>query len=326
MQSQPKHDDGTDRRWDDQGWFDAAVGTAILVGFGVIAALIYVFSASTDGAMVARAQTVSPFGVAAFALVTFLTVVWRGLLNTEQVKQQTRQNDAKDEENLAKLLIDGTKLLGEAEEAHVLAGIAALQIVATAPQEGLAPHAMDILADKLERTFGNEPSKVVDACIHALEKGSEKGRVAEREITLNCAGRQSIWTPAINGIRIVNFEEAHFLGDNFAQFRNLRSIRFRNCRFFWCEINEPMVNTSKCAFQGSKIKQFDQGMIANNVFEACDFSDAIPVGQLTAQVVVPKLSNMDGTYIAGHPPGTITGVIWSEVLKEVVVGTTPPDE
>jgi ABC-type nickel/cobalt efflux system permease component RcnA len=140
-------------------WLGLAIALVFITVILFSISAFWVLTASNSEDMVRRAQTFTPFGAVLFGMVTFCTVAWRGLvtarqadLQAKQIEQQIRQNDAKDEENLAKLLMDGTKLVSdkEATEAQILAGVAALEAVVTAPNDRFARQAMDVVVEPIK--------------------------------------------------------------------------------------------------------------------------------------------------------------------------------
>lgn len=137
--------------WPEETWLALAISAALILLILVVLGAIWMFQAFPDvEAMGARSRVLTPIGAAGLAVVTFCTVVWRGLVTTRQANEQIRTNNQKDEEILAKLLLDGTNCLHEEKEMRKLAGIAALSAVVKSPNERYAVPAMNILAQFID--------------------------------------------------------------------------------------------------------------------------------------------------------------------------------
>jgi len=97
-------------------------------------------------------------------------------LQTMQVEQQTRANDASDEANIARLLQEGAKLLGDKDkEPQILGGVVTLEILVTARNKFSVP-AMNLLLDFVERSHQNEKLKSpVLSARQVLARGAKSG-------------------------------------------------------------------------------------------------------------------------------------------------------
>jgi hypothetical protein len=316
-------------------WFALALAAFIIAIVIFSAVAIWVFAA--EGAMNVRAQAFAPFGVAIGAIVTFFTIAWRGVLNTTQLTYQAaqlehqanqlaqtrRQNDSKDEENLAKLLMDGTKLLGDDKESHVLAGVAALQAVVTSARPTFAPHAMDILADLLEATHADiAKRKVFNAAKDAINSGAAKGHRAQRSLRVDFSALDAFYGVAINGVNFIRYVGATFYSDQFDIFEDVTRVRFENCTFEECKLPEDMLLSRNCAFEGCTIAKFSSNMVSRNSFSACDFSGAqysgSPPNGKKARDGTHSLSKLkaDGNYFRAENPIKCRGSVdWSLFLE-----------
>ncbi|ULJ73619.1 pentapeptide repeat-containing protein [Rhizobium gallicum] len=300
-------------------WFNCAVGLAIAVALAVIAAAVYVFQGTSDAQVVARAQALSPFGVAAFALITFMTVVWRGILNTEQLHEQTRQNNAKDDENLAKLLIDGTKLVGEANDHHVMAGIAALQAVVTSPRGTFAVPGMDILADKIKSTDITMQWSTYKAAVRALNGGAAMGYKASNALTLTSSETpegESLWL-AINGLPMVSFIGGYFSPPEYSAISREAECRFSKTTFENCKIDQIEGRRfMHCVFRSCQIRAATWGMLASGQSTGCDFSGLrVSSSEAKWERVVIKVRNRGNWYYADDPPQEVIGLDWSQICE-----------
>lgn len=267
-------------------WFSLAVSAAMITFIVCCIAALWVFGESDPKEMVAKAQAFTPFAAAMLAVVTFCTVAWRGVLNAQQLehqaaqlRQQIRQNDANDDANLAKLLQEGAKLLAEKEKLpQVIAGISTLEILIKEPNGKYAVEAMDLLADLLLETYGEERlNRINRSAIRGLREGADRGlesRVDGRFIRPRATEDQKGYWTAINGLGSLRFKGGALRAKTFEQMRSdithledvlieravidLRFPVFSGCQFFDCTIAEV-------GYSG----------LRNNHFERCDFSDLV---------------------------------------------------
>jgi hypothetical protein len=301
-------------------WFGCAVGTAIVLAIAVAGAAVYVFSGATDQQVVARAQALSPFGVAAFALTTFLTVVWRGILSTEQLNEQTRQNNAKDDENLAKLLIDGTKLIGEPNDINVIAGIAALQAVVTSPRGSFAVPAMDLLADKIFSTDINVQWKIYSASVRALNAGATTGYRSSNNLSLissDSPESESIWL-GLRGVPQVSFTGGYFIGKEFGVLDPDTQYRFNKTTFDGCEINQmERRRFMHCVFRTCRIRVASYGLINSGALENCDLSGLRLVSPLSNKGIniARKIAKGRNWYYSDDPPDPYGTIEWEKLCE-----------
>jgi len=306
-------------------WFALAIASFIItVAIGMLFAH-WVFDTASDRQMVQRAQAFTPFGAALLAIVTFCTIAWRGVLNTaqlqqaaEQLNQTRRQNDAKDDENLAKLLMDGTKLIGEDKETHVLAGVAALSAVISSPKGTFAPQAMDILGGLVKATY-NLPEKrdLFDAAKAALDLGVELKRYGTRDLTIDVSDLPDKNGVAINGLRSIRYVGARFKRWQFDQFKKFTAVRFSSCRFTGIEDVKIDMRQTNCTFDRCSIKSFTELTVSYNEFEDCNFSGAVlrrPPRANSRRVPFAKLSGKGNYFRNGDPPQSTENIDWSQWL------------
>lgn len=309
-------------------WFALAIASFIItMTLGCFFAL-WVFRSGSPSLMVQRAQAFTPFGAALLAIVTFCTVAWRGVLNTtqlqhtaDQLAQSRRQNDAKDEEMLAKLLMDGTKLLGDPSEAHVLAGVAALQAVVTSPRGSFAPHAMDILADLVGATY-NVPEKynVYSAARNALERGAELDRMAARNITIDLTNADDKYADVINGVRLITYVGATVDEFQLSRFRNTKKVRLQKCLVEEVEVRHNAFRFEECKFDNCAILSMTVRFVSQNEFDSCDFSGARIAGPLqlsrggSSPDPLTKLKKNGNYYFSDAPPVHRREIDWSKYL------------
>ena len=300
-------------------WFANALASMIVTVIAGAFAAVWVFSADMPTLMVQRAQAFTPFGAALLAIVTFCTVAWRGVLNTEQLErqadqlqQQIRQNDAKDEENLAKLLLDGTKLMGAEEEAHVLAGIAVLQAVATAQNGRFATEAMNILLGAGgDYCTDNEKKVLYEACAAALAGAVSMNRFGTRELVLTAPSDGFSW-PDIHGAQRVSLSGGRISGFTSKSLpekllKNNKNVSIKRVKISFAKIKKE-INFSECEFERCTIEAFNPYFIRNNIFKKCDFSNAKDWGEFFLSDVYDEeeiRKNIGGKgnyYVVESPP------------------------
>ncbi|MGO7870582.1 hypothetical protein AB9F42_33655 [Rhizobium leguminosarum] len=297
-------------------WFALAIAAfliALIIFTGVAS---WIFTGDPEQIQ-PRAQAFTPFGGALIAVVTFFTIAWRGVLNTrqleyqaaqikhqvEQLTQTKRQNDAKDEENLAKLLMDGTKLSGDDKESHVLAGVAVLQAVATSPRGAFASQAMDILVDLVEGTYNQIAKvKIYDAAREAVNLGATAGRKSTRRISLLYDDDKTNFTHAINGVQSVFYRNAYFDYSEYPRFTDIREVRFEKCLIEEATIHGNHLRFTNCEFHGCKISTMTGAFLEKNSFESCDFSGAKYTGSRPKKPQVLERLRNHGNFFSEDNP------------------------
>ncbi len=305
-----------------QRWFALAISSAIITCTMAGFAALWILGAPSPGEGVQRAQMFTPFGAAMLAVVTFCTVAWRGVLNTEQLKQQIRQNDAKDEENLAKLLQEGAKLLGEDRNvAHQLAGIASIEALFTERANRFGQQAVDLLAGyyatqaTADAPLSNRAP--ADSARRALIKAHSKGISSTIEYVPDAVGPLHSW-PAVCG-----FARQHYEGGTISQ-ASWAIVRNDPCTFKRVVVSKCALpyevdhgRFDDCAFVGCTIKYIDSidYIIYSNSFKKCNFSGC-EFNDDTIPVLADKLQLLEGEnwFDISDPPRSENFDAWSEIL------------
>jgi len=299
-------------------WRVWALTSAILTFVGVGAAFIAIFGDGFDGeADLKLAQALSPFGVAAFALVTFLTACWRGSINT-------RQADIAEREGRAKLLQEGAKLLAERDkDAHISAGIASLEILISGPDRRLALQAMNLIADFVQRELSDNPGgRFSEEAFGALAVGAKLGIVAQRTVRFACDDERVQWPP-IEGIKAVTFTNGTiegFLGQY--DFKDQPNFSYYGTRFNFYNGLKIDGRFSNCTFSYCEISMWRQrGGLSTATFEDCDFSSAtILLSQGTA---LESLKERKNYFQSRLPPSIKVGAEFIEDPSEFLVVKRP---
>lgn len=296
-------------------WFNVSVGFVIFTGLSVMAGFVWVFATQDAFERVQRAQAIQPFGIALFALVTFCTVVWRGLISERQAEEQRRQNDANDEENVARLLVDGTKLLGEDREPMRLAGVSALQAVVVSTNKRMAQQAMNIIASQLT---SEEPIKTTTQFHRmsalALNAGAQAGLRASSDIHFKGESEFTNWV-AVNGAKLVVYWSGAFHKETF-DFTDLENAYFLDTTFNYCGPIKASDSFGKgCYFEGCSITSVNARMIERCSFVTCDFSNADFIGAFDEQHL-GMLKASGCYYLTGQPPRSTPPMQWTHFLTE----------
>lgn len=303
-----------------RSWFQITIIVAALTVVFIFCAGFVVLAQRDADTSQKVSQSFAPFFIGAMAAVTFCGAVWRGKLGSEQIRQQKRQNDAKDEENLATLLMDGTKLLGETKESHVLAGVAALEAVIVSPRAVFSTQAMDILVDLVEEVYKDTTKgKVLGAAVQAVNNGANLDRRSTRFLRLDYAGVTPNNAQMVNGVRMLAVKNATVDYFEFDKISNPLRVTFESCTFDDCKIEGSPRRFKNCVFQGGEILSMNARFLTTNRFESCNFSGAhfsghSPSAKLGELHPFTQLSK-DGNYFHSEQPITGgEGVKWGAIL------------
>lgn len=256
----------------------AMMVTMIVAAFGIY----WVFDTDTDQNRYYRGQILAGGAAAGLAIVTFCTVVWRGLISARQADTQQRQIEklseqiaSSTESSLADLLQRGAELVAETNKpAHVAAGIAILQSVALNDRGAFATEAMDLLADFATLEFNSRNATVPYAsAVQALALGAQRGRISGRAVTLTL-DEESYWDMPLKGVRRVTYRggivRKRFLERSVSSTtaRQFNSTHFENCRH---NVDGSFMN---CTFYSCHILGISGSWFSVNMFHNCDFSGA----------------------------------------------------
>ncbi|RVD14254.1 MAG: hypothetical protein EOS73_16115 [Mesorhizobium sp.] len=311
----------------DDLWFQIAITVAALVFFSVaIGTLIALFAGST-AAIGERIDIVYKLGLIGAGLITFCTVVWRGLLATQQVDAQRRQLDklsaqivATENSNLAALLQKGAELIAEADKpARVAAGIASLRAVGEGTDNQFGVQAMDILADYIQqRQNGVFSDQVGMSAITALELIHKKSkRFANR--TLNFHFETEHYDPEddvrfelISGVLGVNYTGGYFSGIELTPSEaGATNYRFDHVRIFEGHVDFWCADMRNCFVKDAAILRIDGRRIYGSELVGCDFSDC----KVTSPHNFPDLREGKNWFNPNRPPRSdIPDMDWSTKL------------
>lgn len=302
-------------------WFSGTVVAAALSFLFVLCAGAVVLAQRDADTSQKVSQSFAPFFVGAMAVVTFCGAVWRGKLGSEQIRQQKRQNDAKDDENLAKLLMDGTKLLGEEKDSHVLAGVAALEAVVLSPKAVFSAQAMNILADLIEAVYKDSTkAKIMTAAVQAINNGAALERRSDRVLRLDYDGITPNDASIINGVKALHLKNASIGYYQFEKIIDAKRLSFENCELEECTVYDNHNRFKKCSFMGASIKTMNTRFLSSNRFDDCDFSGARFFGQgpVTATKHAHPFAHLRENRNFFHAENPISGgsrITWPDYLQ-----------
>ncbi|WP_332304688.1 hypothetical protein [Rhizobium sp. GR12] len=254
-----------------QGWFKITIVAAAIGFLFFVLSGLAVLSQPDPDTKQKTSQAFAPFLVGIVATVTFFAAIWRGKLNSEQIRQQKRQNDAKDEENIAKLLLDGAKMLGEDKDSHVLAGISALQAVVVTPDSKFAPHAMDVLGDFIIENLANKTKPTaLNAARLAVNHGARAGYITDRRIEI--VSDDDDFPSLYLGFKAVKYMGGWVSQAHIKSLDREYGVNFENVKFDACDFTERLPKARNCEFLGCSFQTIGIVLIKNNVFDTCNFS------------------------------------------------------
>lgn len=299
-------------------WFQITVIAAGLTLIFIIGSGAAVLAQSGVDDTQKAAQAFAPFFVGAMATVTFCGAIWRGKLGSEQTKQQTRQNDSKVEENLAGLLVEGTKLLGEKIESHKFAGIAALQAVACSKNSNFAVPAMDILVDIISEDYANAKKRVIYmASRKAVKAAHEAGSRSTRSVVIDMNLLNTRVFPRIEGVAELKFIGGTMSAIVYSRFREMRELELEGTTIVSAKVGQEARYFEGCTFTGCEISWIDRTFISGNTFNRCNFSGAETSKLLKAKdiaAVADTLLSAANYYHPGSPPRSSADIAWDNAL------------
>lgn len=285
-------DDGEGRRADD--WLTYAIVLGIFSIVGVSAFLLWALNAE-EASRSSRIDMVYKVALLCAAVVTFCTVVWRGLISARQANYQQKQIDnlarqiaATEENNLAGLLQKGAELLGQIDNrAHVAAGIATLQSLITADNPKFAREAMELLADHIDEKYqSNNDGPLFSSIVKALEAGADRSIVADR--TVDFSGSENTNGPWVvfRGVKKLRYVSGSI--ENYDDFHGRRkgiNLECVSVHLRYCEVDRVDSRFSHCQFERCGILELALSNDASATFVGCDFSHSTVTGSVLASVV-----------------------------------------
>lgn len=309
-------------------WFALAIASFTLTLLAFVCFGLWVFSG--DGAlMLQSSQTFTPFGAGLIAAVTFFTVAWRGVLNTrqleyqaaqlahqaEQLAQSRRQNDANDDANLAKLLQEGAKLLGEREnQAHLLAGITSLHSLIVEPKHRYGVQAMDLLADFVSFAYDVvSVESALNAAVRSLAEGEVLGLRSNVGVRFRSDDANRRWFP-VRGLAYAEYSGGRITHSR-DEFMTMHETTVFNGVYFENCIISDYKNFRHCTFENCDIVEFSGTRLPDNRFLMCDFSNACISHPFFDEVYRLGEGSADNYFHHQQPPNGEMAFKWYEILS-----------
>lgn len=311
-------------------WLNFAIGAAIIGFVSAAFGFHWVVSATQPSEMLTRVQILAPAGVSVFAMVTFFTVIWRGLISAKQTKIQgdqiekvSLQIQAAEENNLAELLQKGAELIGETKKrAHVAAGIAILEAVATAPNGKFSIQAMNLLTDAFIHYFEEDKSRYpLASIVEALEAGSEKQRSSNRIVEIDgTIARKHFsfqYTPikGTEAVKITGGEHALYFVESLL--KSGAKYQFKQAKLYdgvdsAYALHVDLGMFEECTIERVKINGWDSMPSSGsaNRFVECDFSGA----EINRIEGLRAAELIDCYYVAENPPVHGEIVDWDQLF------------
>ncbi|MGN6144742.1 MAG: hypothetical protein ACTHOP_14250 [Mesorhizobium sp.] len=313
-------------------WLSTAFIAGLCVIFATLVAVLIALFSLRGQPLTERVDVIYKLALIGVGIVTFCTVVWRGLITTrqadaqlhatilqrEQIDKLALQIAATEENTLADLLQRGAQLIAEsAKKAHMAAGVAILQSVAEAPNAKFAIQAMNLLADFVQDNYKLGISDVIaEGAISSLKAGAFLERNSTRVLKfdarpIKATSNDGTWR-IISGVKAVRY-----LGGAIDYVES--SELSRKTRYFFTEtriensnLNLKKSTFNKCVFDSCEILVATGLSIKRNTFEDCDFSGAV-IDNPTGFVDLRSGGNF---YNIGEEPKTkMRPPKWPEVLN-----------
>lgn len=281
-------------------WRGTAFVAAAIVFLAFICAVIVLHNQESLQDKFIISRIYAPFGILAVAMVTFFTVIWRGLVAARQVETAQAQLRSSNENNLALLLQKGAELLAErGNRAHVAAGLATLQAVITDENPKFAREAMELIADLVDERFQNSNHEpLCRAAINALAAGAERGYRADRAVDFEHSKNSSGPWQALTGVASATYKGGTFQFLNtLSNFSKETAYFFKKVRFFESKIDNVNDNYMECIFENCFISEISLGKNGSALFIGCDFSNSKISGSVVSDI------NFERCYFEkGSPP------------------------
>lgn len=168
--------------------FASIITTVVLIVLIAVPVVMWVWSGTDElgDTRLDRSRIASPLLTAGIAIVTLLTVLWRGSIASRQAEEQKRQNDSKDDAEMALLLEKASDFVGSKDAQKFGVGLAMLETVALGPQEEYALFALDLVFDQIAISYEFPETVAVRnlrQIYRTFEQAREKrGRVLENRV------------------------------------------------------------------------------------------------------------------------------------------------
>ncbi len=284
---------------------------ALLVIIGILAIPVVMWvwdgfgtaSVPVGETRVDRSRIAAPLLTVVIAVITLLTVLWRGSIASRQAFEQKRQNDSRDEADLALLLEKAEENLATEENTVKRSlGLTMVETIALAENSRYAGFALELAADQIvwAHTKGGSKAKQLSEKIRRILESaqSQLNREVPERMTLDfgttgqlltAPATEQLFRPTI-ALRHVLFQRAYISLDSratAAMNQELVSWRFNRCRINFIRglldqagwLDRCQSDFDKCVIIGAKIRNIGAGLVGgtaqDNIFSSCEFSGAV---------------------------------------------------
>ncbi|MGS4886072.1 hypothetical protein [Roseibium sp. MB-4] len=295
-----------------------AIWAVISFVAGLIVVVVILFTADYMGGPEQRARAFTPVLGFFLAALTFLTVMWRGMINTRQAHEDKRQNDSRDKADQAILLEKAAGFLSANDLATRGTGLAMLETIVRAPDGLYSQYALELATDQLVPCFENDgdgKSAVIERIYAVLQAGHEREiwpkyrRIFEfKENTKfrNPMLQLTNWTPVskfVGAFFHLGAAEIECLNSEKAKHWSFERCKFAPRAYLLNSRVKPLTVSDhfhQCTFRQIPIGRIEDfyGIYSENVFTQCDLSNAV-FGELS-DIQRNKFSKC--FYREGHQP------------------------
>lgn len=319
----------SDDRAIEETWRSIAVRAALAGPLLLFIAAMWIFAAPNEEAMLVRVNILSPFGVLHVALITFCTVVWRGLVATRQVETAAKQLTSMEENNLALLLQKGAELVSDFNNrSAAAAGIASLSAVGRAPESKFAEQVMDLLADVVQWNSDRMDDNLFASAANALlDIHRETGRLSHRQLSFEAQSEpaedaQQQWR-LVGGVRVARYRDGYFFGEELLRDSEVAntSYVFFGVSFHECMLDLTAANFIGCTLVRCSIFGVDPERLINCDFRDCDFSAC----EFRNAASLPNLRAGGNWYDPRRPPTENGKAIKLKRKLYIGRGSVPPE-
>jgi hypothetical protein len=324
----------------ENGWRNATIVLLFIAVAAYVCAALYifqepvVFKTGTGEAVFGpdvRARAVTPLLLGLAGFVTLVATLWRGTISARQTEEQKRQNDSKDDAELALLLEKAHKLLNETPERvsesepnrtvkNRSLALALLETIVNAESEKYAVFALELTIDQIVPIYeasGREFTRHIAQVERIFELAAARKRTLNRHTFLNFDPKGTGNIGATNVLPFAVFSSlppviiaganVRFNDNAIAAYNKGRDWRFRRCTISG-NMFEPFIIRYDDRIGSSEIyhtRVLELGKDASYPNEAkdlkfvnCFFSDAVI--KRTEVFDLYRFENCK--YLENHPP------------------------
>jgi len=303
--------------WENEAfWRGAAFVAPILVGVALLGGLVPLLFGPEAGFPL-RTEIYARLALIGVAIVTFTTVMWRGMIATRQADQQREQIDALTRNNLADMLQMGAEKLSDANKpTNVTAGIATLETVATSGNRSYATQAMELLTDHIEADSDEgHHNTIAGRAVDALNRAHRRtGLELNRTVKIESAssyltGSKSTFykSPRWKEINCVAARRyvGGALGPSNAEVLRQQSAYFLATTILWHDDMRIPASSdcTGCLFVNCQFDTIQGRTLADNIFINCNFTGTVIHGSGTHRSFMEEeLAGFANHYTVDSPP------------------------